>query len=374
MTKSLNLRALLAPRTRRIGYAVLALVFAILTLFPQPFVARAKLLPQDSSGGGLGQVLSSLGGQLSNFAGLLSGGKPPNDLYLVIGRSNAVVDLVVRSLDLVGPGKPYATDQQAQIALAKRVDIHLLLGGVLEIEAQTDNPAESLKITNAYVAAIQDRIGAMGLESLRRKRQVIEERYREANDRVREAQQRLDAFRAQNKLAAPEAQLGSAIAVRAQVQANLAARQAELNAVQQVAGPENPRLAVLQGEVASLQAQIARSQRSENDAGGPNLTGLSSLQSQYYDLYRDYRFAQALYEVYTRAIEQTVVETLVSSGSGYVQVIEPPHVDAERHYNIPALALMVMVLALAAFTEIYVPLTGLDWAELTHGTRHDDAA
>ena len=38
-----------AYERRRIGYAVLAVVLALLCVFPQPFVARAKLVPQDKT-------------------------------------------------------------------------------------------------------------------------------------------------------------------------------------------------------------------------------------------------------------------------------------------------------------------------------------
>ena len=37
------------PRRRRIAYIVLALVLAVLCIVPRPYVARAKVVPQDSS-------------------------------------------------------------------------------------------------------------------------------------------------------------------------------------------------------------------------------------------------------------------------------------------------------------------------------------
>jgi hypothetical protein len=356
-----TMRWAIEPRRRRIGYAVVALVLALLCLFPRPWVARAKLLPQDSSSAGLGQVLNSLGGQLATFANLFTGGKPPNDLYVVIGRSATVTDQVISSLGLVGPGRDYSTVRAARVALAKRVDIHLLLGGVLEVETRTFDPDRSLRITRAYVAAISDRIAALTRNTISYKSRIVRQRFRDAGNRVVATEQALDAFRRANRLAAPEQELGSAIATRAGLQAQLSAKEVELRSIEQVAGPENPQLAAARAQVATLEGQLNSTSLPANGAGGPNVAGLSAVSSRYLDLYRDYRFAQALYDVYSRASEQVEVENLSAESASYIQMVEPANVDAERHYNVSAVALLALVIVVALFTEVYVPLTGLEW-------------
>ncbi|MDR6144279.1 capsule biosynthesis protein [Sphingomonas sp. NCPPB 2930] len=357
-------RWILEPRWRRIGYLAIALVLAVLCVVPRPWVARAKLLPQDANSAGLGQVLNSLGGQLATFANLFSGGKPPNDLYVVIGRSMAVTDRVINSLKLVGPDRQYATVRDARIALAKEVDIHLLLGGVLEVETRTYDADTSMRITTAYVDAISDRIAALTRNTIAHKSKIVHQRFREAGERVVRAEQALDAFRRANHLASPEQELGSAIALRASLQAQLAAKQVELRSVEQVAGPENPQLAAVRAQVAALQGQVASTGRPTSGASGPNVAGLGAVSSRYLDLYRDYRFAEALYEVYSRATEQVEVENLSAESASYIQTIEPVNVDAERHYNVSAVALLILTILMAVFTELYAPLTGLEWKHI----------
>lgn len=360
-------------RYRRLGYIVLAIVLAILCVVPRPWVARAKLLPQDSSSAGLGQIVSSLGGQLQSFANLLTGGRPPNDLYLIIGRSATVSDDVIKALSLVGPGRPYPTVRDAKIALGKKVDVHLLLGGVVEIETRTRDPQESLRLSAAYQSAISNRIGELGRQTTRRKAQIVEDRFRQAAARVAQSETALDAFRRRNRLASPEQQLGSEISLRAALQGQLAAKQVELRGLLQSAGPENPNLRNVQAQIASIQAQLAATDRPTVGAAGPNVTGLSELQSRYLNLFRDYRFAQALYEVYARASEQTAVENLVAESATYIQVVEPANLDAARHYNISAVALLAALAVLALFTELYVPATGLRWRDV-FGRAETDAA
>ena len=44
---------------------------------------------------------------------------------------------------------------------------------------------------------------------------------------------------------------------------------------------------------------------------------------------------------------------------GGIQVIERPHLDPDRQFNLSGIALLLLVLLAAAFTEIYAPMTGL---------------
>jgi hypothetical protein len=94
-------------------------------------------------------------------------------------------------------------------------------------------------------------------------------------------------------------------------------------------------------------------------SAGPNVAGISAVSGAYLDRYRDYRFAQALYEVYARSSEEVAVEALTDETASGVEVVEAPHVDADRKYNLSAMALLLFVLLAAGFTEIYGPLTGL---------------
>ncbi len=43
-----------------------------------------------------------------------------------------------------------------------------------------------------------------------------------------------------------------------------------------------------------------------------------------------------------------------------MQIIEAPRLDADRKYNISAVALLALVILTALFTEIYAPATGID--------------
>jgi hypothetical protein len=347
------------PRVRRFAYAVLALLLAALCVFPRPYVARAKMVPQDSNSVGLGSMMNALGGQLQGFAALLGGAKQPIDMYLAISRGTEVTDDVIRRLKLVGP-QGYASADAARLALAHKVDVHSLTGGIVEVEVRMHDPAKAQALTSAYVQAISDRIIALGRDRVRRKRDVVQDRFKEAATRVTTAEAALNSFRRRNNLAEPEAQLGSALSLRAGLEAQLQAKLVELETLQRFQGPDNPQLQSVQSEVASIRAQIARTAEAKVGVTGPNVAGLSQVSGEYLNLYRDYRFAQALYEVYARSSEEVAVETLASETASDVQVIEAPRLDADRKYNISAVALLILTVLAALFTEIYAPATGID--------------
>src|SRR3546814_6614923 len=94
----------------------------------------------------------------------------------------------------------------------------------------------------------------------------------------------------------------------------------------------------VQSEVAALRAQVARSAQAGTGPAGPNVAGLGEVSGEYLDRYRDYRFAQALYDVYARSAEEVAVETLAGETAANVQILEEPRLDADRKYNIAAAA------------------------------------
>ena len=347
------------PRNRRLSYLLLAIVLAILCVIPRPWVARAKLLPQDLNSAGLGQILSQLGGQLGTFASLIGGGRPPNDLYLVIGRSDTVLNDVIEQLKLAGDGRQYASVNKAKIALRSKVEVNLLLGGVVEVQARTHDPSESQLLTSAYVRSISRHIGAIGRQTTQRKRNVVAQRLNETRMRLGQADAALDAFRRRNRLAGAEQQLGSELALRTQLQARLQAALVERQTLLQVSGPENTELQSKEREIAALREQIARAARPALGAAGPSVGALSELQTRYLTLYQEAQLQRALYEAYARATEQTAVETLVTESSTFIQIIENTHLDPGRKYNVSAIGALVTLLLLALFTEWYAPATGL---------------
>jgi hypothetical protein len=348
-------------RKRRLSYAVLAVVSAILIFFPKPYVARTKIVPQDTSASAASTtaLLGALGGNAQSIGSLLTGGRPSNDLYLIIGRSDTVKADVIKRLGLVGPNAPFQSQRKAMLWLERHVDVHLLLGGVMEIDTKLYDPDRAQAVTANYATAIGSHLARYGRQIINNKHRIVEERIRDAARRVALGESQVTEYRRSHNLADPELQLGAALSQRADLEAQLQAKQVEYQTMSQFRGPESAELMAVRSDIAGLREQIAHSTTPASGVGGPNVAGLTAVQLHYFDLYRNLRFQQAMYDLYQRSAEQVAVESLAAESASYIQTIDPAHVDPDRHYNIWAMGLFGGIVLLALFTEWYAPTTGL---------------
>jgi hypothetical protein len=357
----LALRRTLPNRRRRVVvYCVALLVLALLAVFPQPYVGRARILPRDPTSA-LGGAIGGAGGRIQDLGALLGGSGRAIDLYLEVAQSDDIRNEVIARLHLAGPGADYATQDAASVHLEKTVDVQSLPGSILQIEAKTHDPDKALLLTRAFTDAIARHLRDLNNQQVSVKQALLDSRFREAASRLSRAQAALNEFRRINHIsAAPEAELGSAIAVKSGIEARLQAKEVELQTLQGMLGPDNVRLRAAQTEIRGLRAQLAQTTSPTHAAGGPNAGGLTELSTEYLDLYRDYLFAQSIYEVYSRVSEQVAVEDLSGRDAPTVQFIELPHVDPGIHVNVWAVAALIFVALMMLFTEVYAPATGID--------------
>ncbi len=349
--------ALRQPRPRRIAFLIAAIICAILSIWPRTYAARVKLLSQGGDAGGLSTTLGLIGGGLQNFAALI-GGHQSAEVYLAMGRSNDVENNVIGRLHLIGRKKhEYPSFEKARLALARKVDIHTLNGGILEVEAKDQDPEFALELVKAYTAAIQDRVAQLSRAQTAKKNEIVSERFAETSSALARAQQSLDQFRRANKLADPQLQFGTAATLKVGLESQLQAKQLALQTAEQFAASESIQIKSLQSEIAALKEQIARDDANSNQSGLSNLAGLAEASTQYLNLYRTEKFYEALYEVYNRSLEQVTVQNLIAETSSDVQIIESPYVDPMRRYNVPGVAMLLAVLLLAFYVEYFLPTT-----------------
>lgn len=351
-------RPIASAHLRRRAYAAVIVMLAILCVLPRPYVARAKILPGDTSATGLVGVFGALGGQAQNLASLF-GDRGATEVSLSIARSQAVTDDVIRRLNIVGKDARYASLREAQIALGKRVDVHSLTGGMIEVETRSPDPDWALTVTRAFVSTISVRIGAYGRAQTARKRRIVDQSMTKALDRLARAEAALNTFRMKNRLADPQAQLGSELALRTSLEGQLLAKLVEQQTLRRTAGPDNPALNVVDTQIAALRRQLDETAEVSNGSSGPSIAGLTSISIEYVNLFRSYTFAQTIYDVYSRSAEEVAVQELIAENATDVAVVDEPHVDPQRYYNVWAAALLGLTALLAFFTEFYAPATGL---------------
>lgn len=346
----MGLRAVRDPRTRRLALAAAAVILAVLSIWPRQYLAKAELLPKDP-GGGLSAILSggANGGLLS--LGALIGQRQSIEAELAVSRSHAVAADVVRRLRLTHrPG--FGDADHAEARLRAKVRLEALRGSILLVSVRDTDRAFALALAGGYAAAVQDRLAALNLTQTAAKRAVAENRLSDATIRLARAQQTLARFRETNKLAAPEAQLSSAVVQLAALQGRLQAKEVDLSTLSQFATNQDVRIVALRAEIEGLRAEIAQAQTRSGATAASNLANMAAKDTEYFNLYRDEQFAQVLYQIYTRYLESTTIDEL--SVGANVDMVDPAYVDPGRQFNAPAEALFCLVLFLAGAAEFYI--------------------
>jgi uncharacterized protein involved in exopolysaccharide biosynthesis len=334
-------------RTRRTIVAVMVLILAVLCVWPRRYTARADLMVNDS-GGSLSSLLDGGGGLLS-LGGLL-GGHQSIESDLTIARSEIVLADVLRGLRGKGLMR-HGDSADAEIKLRHKAHLEAVRGNILRITVADHDPNVAKAIVTQYVAAIRDRLSTLNLEQAAQKRGIAENRLRASTVALASAQAALDQFRSENKLAAPETQLGAAVALMTELQARLHAAQTQLQLLQHFATPDNVQVQAARTSVEALQGQIAAARAGQNGGPGPSVGGMTPKITQYENLFRDERFADAEYQIYQKYLATVTVEELSSIIN--MDVIEPPYVDPARQYNPQALGALALLAFLAVLAEVY---------------------
>jgi len=338
--------------TRRLTFLVLALILAVLSFFPQHYVAEAELMPQES-GGGLSAVLAQQASGAILDLGALVGNKTSVEADLTIARSHDVAQSVLDRLQLVGkPG--FGDNRQAEAKLAKKVDVVAVRGSLLQIRVSDADPDFAKTLTAAVAQSIRDRLAQISLEQAAEKRSVATNRLADAAARLAKAQAALTQFRVANNLPAPEAQLGSGVNVVAGLQADLQTKQTQLAALRQVATDNNVQVRLLQAEIGGIQKAIAAA--TANSPKNPlNLQGVAQSTQRYYDLYREYQTDEILFQVYSRYLDELVIDEL--SAQQNMNVVEPAFIEPTRQLNFWAVGLLCFVILSALGAEYYLLVT-----------------
>jgi hypothetical protein len=337
------------PRIRRSAIALATVILGALTLWPQPYLARAQLFPNPTNG-----ILSSLigggGGSASVLSSLL-GGAQSADVDLTLARSQQVFEEVAARLQ--ASGRLNISGGRAVEKVRRAADIEVVRGGVLQISVRNHDRRFARDTVQAFVETVLRRAAAMSEDLTRGRKAAGAQLLNEATARLQESQTAMDRFRMQNHLPLPPVALGSAVARLSGLQASLAAEQASLSEILRFATPQSFEAQSAQARIAALEKEIAEQQtQPESQLSGPNLAGLTPQISTYENLYRNATFAQTQYVIYQRYMESLAADE-VSAKLG-LSVIQPTYISTTRQYNVRPFALLVIILILGVLAEFYV--------------------
>ncbi|MEG3087844.1 hypothetical protein [Sphingomonas sp. PB4P5] len=331
------------PWPRRALVVALVAICALLTLFPQRYLASVSLTPTDPGSLGLSGTLGQLGAVNSVF-----GNQAAVEVSLKVARSEAVRALVIKQLKL--DRRLALSPLETHRWLDHHVDIQVLRGGILQIDLKQRDPNLARDVVSAYGVAVRDQLTLIARRQTDQKRAILLQLFDDAGERLARARGDYDTFRLTTRYSSPQAAFYAAGDRIPALEADIRAKEVELSAMRQFATDDNIRVRQLIAGINAVRQQLATA-RSTSPGQQSSVGQVVRQTTQAEKLKRELDIAQTLYDNYKRFLQGTSVEDLTSSVN--VRILETAYIDTSRQYNVAPLAVGVVIFLLALMLEFY---------------------
>lgn len=326
-------------------FGTIAIVLAILSVFPQRYRAAATLTPADPATLGLSGALAQLGALNSVF-----GKQEDVEIALRVGTSIYTRDDVIKQLDLE-KWLHESNDIDIHRWLQRKVDVRSLRGGIIQIEMHDRDPVLARDIVAAYTGSMRDRLAVIMRRQTEYKRKVLEELVEKASDRLDRAQAAYNAFRLANGYADPDLTVSAIDARVPALKAAIRDKDIAIAAASSLYSEDNNTMLQLRTERAALAAQLREALSNQSHPQGGTVGEAVKVSSQLFRLQRNLALAKTLYESYVQYLQGTSVEDLTSTAN--VRMLEDPYIDTQRQIWWPAAAGSIFFFVLWMSIEAY---------------------
>jgi len=333
--------------------AGLIITCAVAFLIPARYEATARLMPPDQSGGMsasmLGALAAKAGDGIGTIATDLLGMRTSGATLVGILGSRTVQDDLINKYDL---RKVYSKSkyESARKTLQERTTIgEDRKSGIITIQVQDRSPERA-----GYVSELNSRVSQLTTSSAHRERVFLENRLQTVKQQLDEATLQLSRFSSKNKTFDPQMEGKTMLEAAATLQGQLIAAEAELSGLQQIYGPDNSRVRAASAKVGELRSKLMTMSGNKPGSDGadgqnaqlyPSLTQLPMLGNTYYDLARQAKIDEAVYEALTKQFELAKVEEAKEIPT--IKVLDEPVVPEKKVW--PPRTLIITLGTLLAF-------------------------
>jgi uncharacterized protein involved in exopolysaccharide biosynthesis len=373
-------------RERRLFWNVTwktALLAAIVALaLPLHYEGVVKIVPgESSSGGGMSGLLGKLmgGGGSSGGMGMgldaagLLGVKTPGAFYIEVLKSRSLQDRMIDRFDLRHHYYKFSQWYTHDYFTTRKK-----LKGFTDIEEDKKSAVITLTVTdynadmaaqmaNAYVDELNKAAVELNTGDAHRERVFLEGRLSEAKQDLDQASLALSQYSSKNTLMDPQTQGRAMVDAAARVQGEIVATEAELKGLQQIYSDDNTRvrtlkarLGVLQSQMKSMQGKQGASEAGADSGSFPSMTQLPVLGYRYYDLYRQAKIRETVYEFLTQQYELAKVQEAKELPT--VRIMDPA-VKPERKSSPKRTLIVVLSVAGAWVLAAFFVLGRNSWKE-----------
>ena len=348
-------------------------VFTLISfLIPSRYEAIARLMPPDQSGSStalMSALLARGGDLLGGMAGDALGARTPGATVVGILSSRTVQDDIIGQFDLRKAYGERRYDDARQVLQARTSISEDKKSGIITIAVQDRNPQRAAELARAYVDDLNTRVSQLTTSSAHRERVFLEGRLEKVKQQLDDATLRLSQFSSANRTMDPQIQGKAMLDSATALQGQLIAAETELSGLQQIYGSENYRVKAASARVGELRSKLRMisgvpgSPGTAKQAGQlyPSLDQLPLLGNTYYELARQAKIEEALYEVLTKQYELAKVQEAKELPS--IKILDEPVVPERRSFP-PRLLIITAGTMLVIFCAVVWAFARKVWTKL----------
>ena len=330
--------------------AVGVLALGISFLVTPTFTAKTVFLPPQQQQSAAASMLASLG-SLGGLAGAAAGLKSPADQYLAYLKSVTLQNEIVDRFKLMERYKA-KFKEDARKTLTANVRASSGKDGLIVLDADDEDPQFAADLANAHVEELRKLLGTLAVTEAQQRRLFFEKQLKLAKDNLTKADTDLRATGISESVL--KSNPTSAVAAVATLRAQITAQEVKLGAMRGYLAETAPEFKQALNELANLRSQLAKqgeespaSVASSNKAGATGHSNTS--QDDYVSKYREYKYQEALFELFTKQYEIARVDE--AREGAVIQVLDvatPPEKKAKPQ--------KAMIAIIATLTTAFVLL------------------
>jgi uncharacterized protein involved in exopolysaccharide biosynthesis len=370
---ALYLRTCWARRKLVFGIAAAGILVSVLYAFslPNVYTSTTTLMPPGgtSPGSNIMNLLSpgSSGTDLSTMA---LGLNDPDELFISILKSRNVQDGLINRLDLAHYYKTRSIEDTRGSLAADTKIAEDRRSGIITISVTARNPVLASNIARGYVDELNRVVTDNSTSAARRERIFLEERVTDVKQKLDDSAKALSEFSTKSGAIDMPSQTKSMVDERLRLQAELIDGRSQLAALRQTYSTDNLKVRALEAHNAELQRELDKMggmpqgsgpNADTNKSPYPTADELPGLGLTYYNLEREMRVQEALWEALTKQYEAAKVEEAEEIPT--VQVLDVANVPQWK--SSPSRRLIVELGAiLSAILACIVVFVGMIWEGL----------
>lgn len=359
-------------KTFFVGFIVAAVVSLLIT---PTYESTTRIMPPEKQGmSGLATMLAAAGDDktgsvVGSIVSDAMGFKSSGALYVGVLHSSTVQDRLINQFDLRKVYKVrYLRD--AEVRLSDNTEINEdRKSGIISITATDVSPQRAAQMCAGYVQTLNQLMAELNTSSAHRERVFLEDRLKAVKQELDSDSKALSDFSSKNLTLDVKEQGKAMLAGAATLEGQLIATESQLSGLEQIYTANNVRVRSLQARVAVLKQKLSQLRGANTPGGDASGTGgddfgisiakLPALGITYYDLYRQVKVQEIVYETLTKQYELAKVEEAKELPTIKVldQALVPEYKSSPKRALITLIGAMLAALLAMAYVMASVKLS-----------------